>query len=1190
MITSFDDSELRIYQELRQRLVDRTRRNRLLHFDHDSRSPSLRFVDSAPDEVLGLLRDDRRLEFSALPELDDDLPDEKTPRFQAALLGARSTDQDYSNTLAKLDLQHPSDARKRHRIEQELRNRVRAELSLPPRPSQSSLDLAAYARAHGIDPEYDIAPSRQPRAPRDALQTLLFRKELNAGVTKLARNARSIEQETGVGTLHLAFGFLEWFESEESEEAFCSPLLLLPVSIQREKVPGREEEFRLASVDSIPATNLSLELRLRDDFRLTLPQFSLEADEPAEHYFKAIAEALRSHKRWCVRRFVTLAPFSFTRIAMYKDLDPVHWAGIGNPADHRLVRPILRGIGDDAPPLGASYAREYEIDRPEVAQLAPVLVHDADSSQHSAMIDAMQGKNLVIEGPPGTGKSQTIANLIANIIFRGQTVLFVSEKMAALEAVKSRLDQVGLERFCLTLHAGEARPAAIIEALRREVDRREEAGCADGGLAPLSGIEAERARSELKKHIEALHQGAGPRGETVHALIGRLAELRRLLPHLPDLLRPFAHHLSFSIDAPKYSAAREKLEALQNAANSPERLGWNPATSPFSVLERADLLPDEQADLLAALRNTGTCCDNVMECLHDLSEAIGESRPGSLASAHPILERLGQLPDPGELVDRTLLSRFTHPSTIEDGFWTACRLEAVENTFLKLNEAGVQDPAGARADYLQAVVEFAGPLGLADCSIEDISGRVQAAVSDRDVLNSQGKLVDLLATTLSLGRDPDAGLIRLACSAAELAADPQLRWPTYRKAGLEHYRNILEAAAMRQKSIEAKLKEITNRLDVDGASEQNLRIASASLRETGIFAGRRPEVKEAVKFFRTRWRAGELPPRAQWASCLEDAAQVIRELQELNADPEIRHVLDGYGDQAGLSELAEVARWQCRVMDQISGERIEAAQIRAALVLMNPSDLHSLSLLAEPARVLRVHLDRMGVTDSQPWSALCKAQARRVEAMDRLSTLLASSNLSKGLPIAAIAPIAEALIEWHRAVAELNSPRAQRLLLGSSPKAPSFRATLDFAANIFRAAEASAPALLSDGWTGAIAALRESAQRAGQALPELGAALQLLSALGLRSFASRAETRPLAGLRSEIMRLLSAQDELPAYLKFATVRADCKADALARPVVEAFETSSKPLQNLPEALDWLIAWSTVRRRAEADRPLFTRTG
>ena len=96
------------------------------------------------------------------------------------------------------------------------------------------------------------------------------------------------------------------------------------------------------------------------------------------------------------------------------------------------------------------------------------------------------------------------------------------------------------------------------------------------------------------------------------------------------------------------------------------------------------------------------------------------------------------------------------------------------------------------------------------------------------MLDSYGKLVDLLATTLSLGRDPDAGLIRFACSAAELAADPQLRWPAYRRAGLERHANTIEAAAMRQKSIEAKLKEITNRLDLDGVSQQDLRVASAS--------------------------------------------------------------------------------------------------------------------------------------------------------------------------------------------------------------------------------------------------------------------------------------------------------------------------------------------------------------------------
>src|SRR5262249_23829655 len=134
------------------------------------------------------------------------------------------------------------------------------------------------------------------------------------------------------------------------------------------------------------------------------------------------------------------------------------------------VNAILSGVerrSDDQLDLPSIIPDDYPIDDPEIERIAPLLIQDADASQHSALVDVMRGQNLVIHGPPGTGKSQTITNIIANTLAEGKRVLFLSEKQAALDVVKRRLDAAGLGDFCLELHSDKASPKSVIESLKR---------------------------------------------------------------------------------------------------------------------------------------------------------------------------------------------------------------------------------------------------------------------------------------------------------------------------------------------------------------------------------------------------------------------------------------------------------------------------------------------------------------------------------------------------------------------------------------------------------------------------------------------------------------------------------------------------------------------------------------------------
>jgi hypothetical protein len=213
-------------------------------------------------------------------------------------------------------------------------------------------------------------------------------------------------------------------------------------------------------------TNLSLVEKMRRDFALEIPP--LEDDHTPETYFGKFADILKLKKSWSIRRHITLALLSFGKLLMYRDLDPKTWPPGQSIAQHPLVRELFEGSKNS----DIALAEEFPTDAPELAKDVPHLIRDADSSQHSALVHALRGQNLVIEGPPGTGKSQTITNLIAAALARGKTVLFVAEKLAALEVVRRRLDDAGLGMFCLEVHSYKTKKGALLTDLAQRYKMR----------------------------------------------------------------------------------------------------------------------------------------------------------------------------------------------------------------------------------------------------------------------------------------------------------------------------------------------------------------------------------------------------------------------------------------------------------------------------------------------------------------------------------------------------------------------------------------------------------------------------------------------------------------------------------------------------------------------------------------------
>ncbi|MDR2967161.1 MAG: DUF3320 domain-containing protein [Methanobacteriaceae archaeon] len=297
-----------------------------------------------------------------------------------------------------------------------------------------------------------------------SLKTNFSPKELQKRLFYINQQAKTMVQEQGYNILYLAIGFLEWRTNYKPKEVNLAPLILIPVDIQRKKVG---KSFSISWNGEELQSNISLQAKLLED-GIKLPDFKQTPYiEGIEHYLKDVKNAVSRMKDWKVLNYISLGFFSFTKFVMYNDLNPESWEDNVDLTKHELIEAIFN-------PSKNKYNESFNEDEIDNKLLYENTYHvlDADSSQIAAIEDVKAGINLVVEGPPGTGKSQTIVNLIAELLASGKSILFVSEKMAALEVVKNRLDNVGLGKFTLELHSHKTRRKKFLKELEKALNTR----------------------------------------------------------------------------------------------------------------------------------------------------------------------------------------------------------------------------------------------------------------------------------------------------------------------------------------------------------------------------------------------------------------------------------------------------------------------------------------------------------------------------------------------------------------------------------------------------------------------------------------------------------------------------------------------------------------------------------------------
>jgi hypothetical protein len=391
----------------------------------------------------------------------------------------------------------------------------------------------------------------------DQLRVQLPPQDLARRLRDIMQDARTAREETGVPTLFLALGALIWRDPATPETERRAPLALLPVALERE---GVSQYFKLRGTVGDIAENLSLREMLKVHFKTTLPDFDADPYTPTA-WAEKIARHVAEHEDWRVDTdALAIGLFSFAKFLMWRDLDHRENRGL---EDHPILRALIAGEALSIPPV---FADDADVDAEiPVERLDHVM--DVDGSQALAAAAVRRGGHVVIQGPPGTGKSQTISNIIAQAVLDGRSVLFVAEKLAALEVVKRRLESIGLGAACLELHSEKQSKRAVLDELRATLSLpmppKPERDAVVRRLGSLRG--------RINRHAAAMRATIGASGMALHQVIGALVALRQSGIAAPDFSVTVAQWDTGAIETRRDAIKLLAVYAAQGGAQSPWR-------------------------------------------------------------------------------------------------------------------------------------------------------------------------------------------------------------------------------------------------------------------------------------------------------------------------------------------------------------------------------------------------------------------------------------------------------------------------------------------------------------------------------------------------------------------------------------------------------------------------------------------
>ncbi len=436
--------------------------------------------------------------------------------------------------------------------------------------------------------------------------------DLQKTLKNLRYKANTSIEERGINTLYLTFGMLKWKEQDNSSQILSSPIILVPVRLLIESITS---PYKLALHEDEIVVNPTLSHKLENDFGIVLPTFDAANDEPAK-YLECIARII-SNKDWTIEKSVHLTNLSFLKINMYYDLERNEDKLNSNSVVSALV-------GEQNPIQIPDNLNDFDHDK-NIRPIDTFQVVDADSSQQDAILLSKKGVSFVLQGPPGTGKSQTITNIIAEAIADGKKVLFVSEKMAALQVVYNRLSNVGLSDFCFTLHSHKAKKKEILNELANSINInktrvREEA------LSNLNLLE--RKRESLNEYQDELHTPTSALNCSIFYMNGLLAELE----NVPDIIFPIENVKTTTQD--QFNETKYILGELSKTINKQsedyDNNVWKGAIVDHLSNELRHDIDSHVAELLPTI-------NDLQHLLHECYSLFSLSLPSSITGAKKLI-------------------------------------------------------------------------------------------------------------------------------------------------------------------------------------------------------------------------------------------------------------------------------------------------------------------------------------------------------------------------------------------------------------------------------------------------------------------------------------------------------------------------------------------------------------------------
>ncbi|MBF0182186.1 MAG: DUF4011 domain-containing protein [Magnetococcales bacterium] len=975
--------------------------NKLLNYKHTDRSKTqIRVVDEQPDFLHNFLTSDKTLFFRSLPELENELPDEKTDNFLMELEEARRLDKDWAS-LVEEDI--TSD--KSLRLDRAIRDRVRTKLGLPPTKGGRLVSIADWARINGIAPSYDlplptVADEEEDKHPDRDIQTLLLPDDMQGKLAGVMDHARTAQQEMGVNLLHMAIGFLEWVESTSQAETMIAPLLLYPVEIDRKPIKAKGQYRYLLCGESVPIINITLRQRLAQD-NIIIPD--LDDDETAESYMSKVGKIIEGKTRWKIRRFATLGLFSFSRLVMYNDLDPSRWrsrwSNVGGLANTGVLGELF-GRREAGNPT----AEAYELEDPAVESEVPLLILDADSSQHRAIIDVMRGNNLVIKGPPGTGKSQTIANIIASALTKKLNILFVAEKAAALDVVKKRLDNAGLGEFCFELHSTKTKKTEVLASLERRLNIKPEksSGSVEAAFGELRSLRDRLTKHALTMNLPFSALEVNDRGTwrkaTIHDILWAEQRTRATVPRFSGLDRIVLPN-AMETTRFDFDRRRDRLSTIERiVVETIEQFGGVDA-HPWSFVTRPTIQILDVPEIVDLSRRAKESIDLLNKAVASLA-MLGVRVPDDLLSIKEFSQTIASLPVPDVNADESVLrlvlndpSREKAVSALVSGL--EARIQALGQRDRRL----VSGSTTLTAEMAATLVGQAKELGVADMPLDHLAMKTVQARSELGRWNKIIELAKRLLDVFGIRSPPTPRVLRLVKQAADMLVQTKRVAILWRLPSVveETACGVLERAQTRIARLRTKDAELRECLVFDASvAVVDLRHHAGVLKTTGIFGkwfGR--EFRTAKKTALVIIKSSETYTTVKMAGMLIELAEHLAALQAFENDQPLRAVCQHrfMGLDTDIEALLAANRFSAEVRTTFAGLDDVESSVRSFLLHAEIESLDGLMALASDKRLNDLQVAINEATDQDmDLAERCMGLERFAREADALrETLLAKT-------------------------------------------------------------------------------------------------------------------------------------------------------------------------------------------------------